>query len=97
MVLAVPRRMQTLQSQGAHCEFLPVSELDVRQRWRPRVGSHLRAGQCHSPGVPVQVIGMPMRVDDVRDRKSLFPSALDEGFRRKRRIDQDTLFRVTVS
>jgi hypothetical protein len=53
--------------------------------------------ECQRLLVPVHMIGMTVRVDDVGDRKVLRSRAFDEDVRRVRRIDQHCLAGVAIA
>jgi hypothetical protein len=67
------------------------------------VGGHVRMRRHRRPGqrdrliVAVDVVGVTMGVDDVRDREVLFAGAIHQHFRRVRRVDQHRMPGLTIA
>ena len=55
------------------------------------------AGEPHRFGVALGVVGMPMRIDDVRHRQPLGRGPVSQHAGRVRGVDQDAALRVPIT
>ena len=91
MIVTVPRAVQDAERELPHRQFLAIRERDRRRRGTGRMRRNGRAGQLTRFGIAVDVIRMPVRVDDVDDPQALVRGTLNEDLGRVRGVDQDTL------
>ena len=89
--------MQALEGERADRQPVAVTERHGRVHRAGRMRCDGGAGQADRLGVPLRVVGVPVGVDDVRDRQPLRAGALDQHRGRVGRIDQDALLRLPVA
>jgi hypothetical protein len=91
VIVTVSGGVHDAECESPHREFLAVRKRDRRRRGTGRMRRHGRAGQLGRSDIAVDVIRVPVRVDDVQDPQTLVGGALNEDLGRVRGVDENTL------
>jgi hypothetical protein len=93
----VAGRVEETEVERANRDRVAVVQPQIHMRRNIRVRRDRRLGQRHRLLVAVDVIRVPVGVDDVRDLHPLLARTLHERLGGVRRIDHDRLLRLPIA